>query len=43
VRLSKIMTAGVVTAGPETSAVDMARLMRVHRAGSVAVYFYGRG
>lgn len=31
------MTAGVVTAGTETSAVDVARLMRDHRVGSVVV------
>ncbi len=36
-RLSEIMTAGVVTAAPETSAVDVARLMRDHRVGSVVV------
>ncbi len=31
------MTVGVVTATPETSAVDVARLMRDHRVGSVVV------
>lgn len=31
------MTAGVVTAGTETSAVEVARLMRDHRVGSVVV------
>ena len=31
------MTAGVVTATPQTSAVDVARLMRDHRVGSVVV------
>ncbi len=31
------MTAGVVTAAPETSALDVARLMRDHRVGSVVV------
>jgi CBS domain-containing protein len=31
------MTAGVVTAAPETSAVDVARLMRDRRVGSVIV------
>jgi len=31
------MTAGVVTATAETSAVDVARLMRDHRVGSVVV------
>jgi CBS domain-containing protein len=37
VRLSEIMTAGVVTATPETSAADVARLMRDNRVGSVVV------
>jgi CBS domain-containing protein len=37
VRLSEIMTAGVVTATPQTSAVDVARLMRDHRVGSVVL------
>jgi CBS domain-containing protein len=37
VRLSEIMTAGVVTAAPETSAVEVARLMRDHRVGSVII------
>jgi CBS domain-containing protein len=37
VRLSEIMTAAVVTARPETSAVDVARLMRDHRVGSVVL------
>jgi signal-transduction protein with cAMP-binding, CBS, and nucleotidyltransferase domain len=37
VRLSEIMTAGVVTATAETSAVDVARPMRDHRVGSVVV------
>ena len=36
-RLSEIMTAGVVTATAETSTVDVARLMRDHRVGSVVV------
>jgi CBS domain-containing protein len=31
------MTAGVVTATPETSVLDVARLMRDHRVGSVVV------
>jgi CBS domain-containing protein len=31
------MTAGVVTAAPETSAVEVARLMRDHRVGSVII------
>jgi CBS domain-containing protein len=37
VRLSEIMTAGVVTAPQEASAVSVARLMRDHRVGSVVV------
>jgi CBS domain-containing protein len=37
VQLSEIMTAGVVTAEPETSAVDVARLMRDRRVGSVVI------
>jgi CBS domain-containing protein len=37
VRLSEIMTAGVVTATPEASAVAVARLMRDHRVGSVVI------
>jgi CBS domain-containing protein len=37
VRLSEIMTAGVVTATPDTGAVDVARLMRDNRVGSVVV------
>lgn len=36
-RLSEIMTAGVVTAAPETSAVAVAQLMRDHRVGSVVL------
>ena len=36
-RLSEIMTAGVVTATAETSAVAVARLMRDHRVGSVVI------
>jgi CBS domain-containing protein len=35
--LSEIMTAGVVTAGPEASAVSVARQMRDHRVGSVVI------
>jgi CBS domain-containing protein len=31
------MTAGVITAGTETSAIEVARLMRDHRVGSVVV------
>jgi CBS domain-containing protein len=37
VRLSEIMTAGVVTATAEASAVSVARLMRDHRVGSVVI------
>jgi CBS domain-containing protein len=37
VRLSEIMTAGVVTAEPEASALEVARLMRDHRVGSVVI------
>jgi len=37
VRLSEIMTAGVVTAPQEGSAVSVARLMRDDRVGSVGV------
>lgn len=36
-RLSEIMTAGVVTASPDASALSTARLMRDHRVGSVVV------
>lgn len=36
-RLSEIMTSGVVTAGAEASALDVARLMRDHRVGSVVL------
>jgi len=35
--LSEIMTAGVVTAAPEASAVSVARRMRDHRVGSVVI------
>jgi len=37
VRLKEIMTAAVVTATGEASAVSVARLMRDHRVGSVVV------
>jgi CBS domain-containing protein len=37
VQLREIMTAGVVTATPEASAVSVARQMRDHRVGSVVV------
>ncbi|MGV1050073.1 MAG: cyclic nucleotide-binding/CBS domain-containing protein [Solirubrobacterales bacterium] len=36
-KLSEIMTAGVVTTSAETSALDVARLMRDHRVGSIVV------
>lgn len=36
-RLHEIMTAGVVTATPETSALDVARLMHDNAVGSVVV------
>ncbi len=36
-RLNEIMTAGVITATPETSAVAVARLMRDKAVGSVVV------
>ena len=35
--LSEIMTAGVVTAQAEASALEVARLMRDHRVGSVVI------
>jgi signal-transduction protein with cAMP-binding, CBS, and nucleotidyltransferase domain len=37
VRLSEIMTAGVVTASPEARAISVARKMRDHRVGSVVI------
>ncbi|HEU5252841.1 MAG TPA: CBS domain-containing protein [Solirubrobacterales bacterium] len=36
-RLSEIMTSGVVTAEAEASALEVARLMRDHRVGSVVI------
>ncbi|HVD41818.1 MAG TPA: CBS domain-containing protein [Solirubrobacterales bacterium] len=36
-RLSEIMTSGVVTATAEASALEVARLMRDHRVGSVVI------
>ncbi len=36
-RLSEIMTSGVVTANAEASALEVARLMRDHRVGSVVI------
>jgi CBS domain-containing protein len=37
VKLREIMTAGVVTAAPEASAISVARQMRDHRVGSVVI------
>jgi signal-transduction protein with cAMP-binding, CBS, and nucleotidyltransferase domain len=37
VQLGEIMTVGVVTAGPEASAVSVARQMRDQRVGSVVI------
>jgi CBS domain-containing protein len=37
VRLKEIMTAGVVTATGEASAISVAQLMRDHRVGSVVI------
>jgi CBS domain-containing protein len=37
VKLSEIMTAGVVTAAPEASAISVARQMRDHGVGSVVI------
>jgi CBS domain-containing protein len=37
VQLSEIMTAGVVTAAPEASAISVARQMRDNRVGSVVI------
>jgi CBS domain-containing protein len=37
VQLSEIMTAGVVTASPDSSALSVARQMRDHRVGSVVI------
>jgi CBS domain-containing protein len=42
VKLSEIMTPGVVTASPDTDAVAVARLMRDHRVGSVVVVDQGQ-
>jgi CBS domain-containing protein len=41
VQLSEIMTAGVVTARPEASAISVARLMRDHSVGSVVIVDHG--
>jgi CBS domain-containing protein len=41
VRLSEIMTAGVVTSPPEASAASVAGLMRDHRVGSVVIVDHG--
>jgi len=37
VRLREIMTSGVVTASAETSVLEVAKLMREHRVGSVVI------
>jgi CBS domain-containing protein len=37
VKLAEIMTAGVVTATPDASAISVARQMRDHRVGSVVI------
>lgn len=37
VRLSEIMTSGVITAGAEATVLDVARLMRGHHVGSVVI------
>jgi CBS domain-containing protein len=37
VRLEEIMTAGVVTAPPDATAISVARRMRDHRVGSVVI------
>jgi CBS domain-containing protein len=37
VELREIMTAGVITAPPEASAISVARQMRDHRVGSVVI------
>jgi CBS domain-containing protein len=42
VKLSEIMTAGVITASPDTDAISVARLMRDHRVGSVVVVDQGQ-
>lgn len=36
-QISEIMTPGVVTAGPDASAISVARQMRDHRVGSVVI------
>jgi CBS domain-containing protein len=41
VKLSEIMTAGVVTTPPDAEAVSVARLMRDHRVGSVVIVDQG--
>ena len=40
-QLSEIMTAGVVTSGPDAAAASVARLMRDHRVGSVVIVDQG--
>jgi CBS domain-containing protein len=37
VKLSEIMTSGVVTSPPDADAISVARLMRDHRVGSVVI------
>jgi CBS domain-containing protein len=41
VRLSEIMTPGVITSPPDAGAVSVARLMRDHRVGSVVIVDQG--
>jgi CBS domain-containing protein len=41
-KLSEIMTTGVVTAAPDAEAVAVARLMRDHRVGSVVIVDQGQ-
>jgi CBS domain-containing protein len=42
VKLSEIMTPGVVTSAPDADAVSVARLMRDHRVGSVVIVDQGK-
>jgi CBS domain-containing protein len=41
VQLSEIMTAGVITSGPDAETVAVAALMRDHRVGSVVIVDQG--
>jgi signal-transduction protein with cAMP-binding, CBS, and nucleotidyltransferase domain len=41
VQLSQIMTAGVITCGPQAAAVSVAQQMRDHRVGSVVLVDHG--